>query len=95
MTTKHDVANRFGVALHQVEQVGSKQLFKVRMHSGSYLVSYTTIVGKYIFRENKWHLTGYKYSPTTSKQLTMFKRENPNYVVIAQEITEAYTGEQL
>lgn len=94
MTTKRTVANVFGTALHQVEQIGSKQLYIVRKSSGSYLVSYTTIVGKFIFADdlhnNKWHLTAHKYSVTTSKQMTQFKRLYPNHVVVDAIITESY-----
>lgn len=70
MVTKKDIMTRFDLRESQVSQVGSKQLFIVdTIHNGRLLVSYYTVVGYF---NDKWYLTRYKYSKTTSKQLTQF-----------------------
>lgn len=65
-----------------VEQVGSKQLFIVELEGSTLLLSYWIIVGYLLFDgcmagaglSRTWYLTPYKYSRTTSKQLTQFAR---------------------
>ena len=80
MVTKKDIMVRFNLESSQVEQIQSKQLFKVyvpaktTIESGyikpkTLLLSYYTVIGYF---KDKWYLTRYKYSPTTSKQLTQF-----------------------
>ena len=85
--TKEKVANVFGIPTEHVTQVKSKQLFLASIRGELYVVSYLTIVGKFDRVSNKWLITSYKYSSTTSKQLTLFKRENPNHEVVEGEIT--------
>lgn len=61
-----------------VQQVASKQLFIVQLTNIRILVSYKTIVGKYTYSPDHgyyvWLLSRYKYSSTTSKQLSQFSR---------------------
>ena len=85
--TKEKVATVFGIPTEHVTQVKSKQLFLASIRGELYVVSYLTIVGKFDRVSNKWLITSYKYSSTTSKQLTLFKRENPNHEVVEGEIT--------
>ena len=85
--TKEKVATVFGIPTEHVTQVGSKQLYIASIRAELYVVSYLTIVGKLDRVSNKWLITSHKYSTTTSKQLTGFKRENPNHEVIEREIT--------
>lgn len=65
-----------------ITQIDSKQLFKVYYIKGtlSYtlLISYQTIVGISIDSEQTSHfyITKEKFSCTTSKQLTVFMRDN-------------------
>lgn len=79
--TRKDIANQFGVTMDMVEQVGSKQLFIVKVQNSvdkwSYrsindtiLVSYHTIIG--VQRDGLWYITDKRYSVTTSKQTTQF-----------------------
>lgn len=83
--TKEKVATLFNIPTEHVSQVGSKQLFLATIRGELYIVSYLTIVGKFDRVSNKWLITSHKYSPTTSKQLTLFKREN--HEVVEGEIT--------
>jgi hypothetical protein len=78
--------NRFSLRESQVKQVGSKQLFIVdTCTNGRLLISYSTVVGYF---NDKWYLTRYKYSPTTSKQLTQFANKTKFKVEwIAKQIT--------
>jgi len=85
--TKEKVATVFNIPTKHVTQVKSKQLFLASIQGEIYVVSYLTIVGKFDRVSNKWLITSHKYSPTTSKQLTLFKRENPNHEVVEGEIT--------
>lgn len=85
--TKEKVATVFNIPTEHVTQVGSKQLFLASIRGELYVVSYLTIVGKLDRVSNKWLITSYKYSSPTSKQLTLFKRENPNHEVVEGEIT--------
>lgn len=63
----------------RVEQVNSKQLFKVDLVGGDrVLISYYTIVGRYI--NNQWYLTKEKYSRTTTAQLHSFARQCFNHI---------------
>lgn len=72
MVTKKDIINRYNLKPSQVSQVGSKQLFIVdTIHNGRLLLSYHTVVGYFY---DKWYLTRYKYSSTTSRQLSQFAR---------------------
>lgn len=95
MTTRKDIANQFGLPLNAIEQIGSKQLFKVdcssypnsydsysrKYYSVSLLVSYRTIVGIYHTADSEWKLTSRKYSDTTSRQLSSFSKDhNASYV---------------
>lgn len=63
-----------------VEQVKSMQLFIV---NNNILVSYRTIIGMMDTNEC-WHITNRKYSSSTSRQTTVFKRSN--YHVIVDDI---------
>ena len=85
--TKEKVATVFNIPTKHVTQVKSKQLFLASIQGELYVVSYLTIVGKFDSVSNKWLITSHKYSPTTRKQLTLFKRENPNHEVVEGEIT--------
>lgn len=85
--TKEKVATVFNIPTEHVTQVKSKQLFLASIQGELYVVSYLTIVGKFDRVSNKWLITSHKYISTTSKQLTLFKRENPNHEVIEGEIT--------
>ena len=84
--TKEQVASKYNVPVTNVTQIKSKQMFLCAVQGEIYVVSYLTVVGKFDRISNKWQITDYKYSPTTSKQLTFFKRENPNHVVVSGEI---------
>jgi hypothetical protein len=84
--TKYQVASKYNILLEKVTQVKHQQMFLCAMQGEIYVVSYLTVVGKFDRISNKWQITDYKYSPTTSKQLTLFKRENPNHVVVSGEI---------
>lgn len=69
--------NRFNLKKSQVKQIGSKQLFIVDTKNGRLLLSYYTVVGCFT---DKWYLTRYKYSYTTSKQLTQFANKSTFFV---------------
>ena len=71
MITIKDIQARFSLRKSQVSQIGSKQLFIVDTYNGRLLLSYYTVVGYF---NDKWYLTKYKYSVTTSKQLSQFAR---------------------
>lgn len=68
--TKKHVAEWFKVTLDNVKQVDSKQLFIVQLKTRKVLVSYLTIVGEWV--DGLLIVTLYRYSKTTSKQLTQF-----------------------
>ena len=85
--TKEKVATVFNIPTKHVTQVKSKQLFLASIQGELYVVSYLTIVGKFDRVSNKWLITSHKYSSSTYKQLTGFKRENPNHEVVEGEIT--------
>jgi len=59
-----------------VKQIGSKNLFTATHGKHTVLISYKTIIGIYDSVENIWNITTAKYSLTTSKQITMFRRGN-------------------
>lgn len=75
MITVKDVKYFFNT--QNVSQVKSMQLFIVNYNL---LVSYKTIIGV-IDRNDCWHITNKKYSSTTSKQTTLFKRNNYHVIV--------------
>lgn len=85
MATKKDVMRQFAVESHNVIQIDSKQLFVVYLPTRKVLVSYRTIVGESI--DGVWHLTQYKYSCTTSKQLSQFAR-GKTVIYVAEEIKQ-------
>lgn len=72
MTVKiKDIQLAYNVPANMVKQVKSKQLFIVdTSYLGRILVSYKTTIG--IFHNSIWYITTEKFSPTTSKQTTMF-----------------------
>jgi len=85
MITKTCIQSQFNVSSDRVKQIGNKQLFIVDCpQQGRVLVSYRTIVGKFI--NDTWHLTTQKYSVTTSKQLTMFARSTSFDVIWSDSI---------
>jgi hypothetical protein len=71
MVTKKDIRARFNLRGEvNIKQVSSKQLFIVDCPiNGRLLLSYYTVVGYF---NDRWYLTKYKYSQTTSRQLTQF-----------------------
>lgn len=102
MTTRKDIANQFGLPLNAVEQIGSKQLFKVdcssypnsydsysrKYYSGNLLTSYRTIVGIYHTADSEWKLTSKKYSVTTTRQLSDFSKTHKVCRVTEEEFNE-------
>lgn len=60
-----------------VEQVKSMQLFIV---NNNILVSYRTIIGV-LDNNDCWHITNKKYSSSTSRQTSVFKRANYHVMV--------------
>lgn len=69
--TIKDIMLSFNVSRDKVKQFNSCQLFIVdTSYLGRILVSYTTTIG--VFHESLWYITTQKFSPTTSKQTTMF-----------------------
>ena len=72
MTIKiKDIQLAYNVPANMVKQVKSRQLFIVdTSYLGRLLISYKTTIG--IFHNSIWYLTTEKFSPTTSKQTTMF-----------------------
>lgn len=75
MITLKDVKYFFNC--DNVSQVRSMQLFIVNYNL---LVSYKTIIGV-LDKNDCWHITNRKYSSTTSKQTTIFKRSNYHVIV--------------
>ena len=71
--TIKDICNTFKVSSDKVRQVNSMQLFIVDTCHGRKLVSYKTIVGRFV--NNTWEFTNKKYDQTTSRQLSIFKRK--------------------
>ena len=75
--SRQDIAIQFNCDLADVEQVKNQNLYIVK---GVTLVSYRTIVGKFMLDDAlsryTWILTKCKYSSTTSKQLSQFAREH-------------------
>jgi len=85
--TRKQVADKFNVNITDVEQVKSQQLFIIIKPDSMLLVSYLTIVGKYI--NGVWYLTKQKYSVSTSRQMSTFARtHNVKYVNDINNITE-------
>lgn len=77
--TIKDIEKAFSTT--RVEQIAGKQLFKVDLVGGDrVLISYYTIVGKYI--DNQWNLTKEKFNLTTTRQLNSFANHciNPIWV---------------
>lgn len=72
MTIKiKDIQLDYNVPANMVRQVKSMQLFIVdTSYLGRILVSYKTTIG--VFHNSIWYITTEKFSPTTSKQTTMF-----------------------
>jgi hypothetical protein len=72
MTIKiKDIQLAYNVPANRVKQIKSMQLFIVETsYLGRLLVSYKTTIG--VFHNSIWYLTSEKFSPTTSKQTTMF-----------------------
>ena len=68
--TRKVVANTFGIQPHAVRQICSMQLFIIDIPAGRVLVSYKTIVGRFI--DNAWRITTQFYSITTSQQINRF-----------------------
>lgn len=86
--TRQDLANSLNIDVKYVEQIDSKQLFRVRRALRIELYSYYTLVG-HTDNNGGWLLTTTKYSPTTSKQLTQFAnavRRNGYDVKYSEEI---------
>jgi hypothetical protein len=69
--TRQDLANSLNIDVKYVEQIDSKQLFRVRRPLRIELYSYYTLVG-HTDNNGGWLLTTIKYSPTTSKQLSQY-----------------------
>ena len=102
MTTRKDIANQFGLPLNAIEQIGSKQLFKVdcssypnsydsysrKYYSVSLLVSYRTIVCIYSTADSEWKLTSQTYSRTTTRQLSDFSKTHNACRVTEEEFNE-------
>lgn len=75
MITVKDVKYFFNT--QNVEQVKSMQLFII---NDNLLVSYKTIIGV-LGNNDCWHITNKKYSSTTNKQTSIFKRSNYHVIV--------------
>lgn len=75
MITVKDVKYFFNT--QNVDQVKSMQLFII---NDNLLVSYKTIIGV-LGNNDCWHITNKKYSSTTSKQTSIFKRSNYHVIV--------------
>jgi len=75
MVTKKDLMYKFNT--QNVDQVASMQLFIV---NSNLLVSYKTIVGV-LGVDDCWHITKNKYSPTTTRQINRFKKQNYHVLV--------------
>lgn len=71
-----------------VDQVRSMQLFIV---NNNLLVSYKTIIGV-LDKNDCWNITNKKYSSTTSKQTTVFKRSNYHVIVDDNIIDDMITN---
>jgi hypothetical protein len=69
--TRQNLANSLNIDVKYVEQIDSKQLFRVRRALRIELYSYYTLVG-HTDNNGGWLLTTTKYSPTTSKQLSQY-----------------------
>jgi hypothetical protein len=67
-----------------VEQVKSMQLFIV---NNNILVSYKTVIG-ILDNNDCWYITNRKYSKTTSRQITVFKRSN-YHVIVDDEVIDS------
>jgi len=80
--TIKDIKHFFSLA--DVEQVKSMQLFIV---NNNILVSYRTIIG-ILDNNDCWHITNKKYSSSTSKQITIFKRSN-YHVIVDDEVVDS------
>ena len=74
MTIKiKDIQLAYNVPANMIKQIGYRQLFIVdTSYLGRILVSYKTTIG--VFHNSVWYLTTEKFSPTTSKQTTMFAK---------------------
>lgn len=70
-TLKERIQYIYGVTAKDIEQEQSQNLFVVTMKGKRYLISYTTIIGVEL---DKWHFTTERYSSTTSRQLSGFKK---------------------
>lgn len=70
--TIKDIMNNFTVKRDKVKQVKSQQLFIVDLIGGRVLISYYTVVG--IFHNSIWYIDERKYSVTTTKQVSQFRR---------------------
>ena len=89
MITKQDIARQFNIAINNVKQIDSKQLFIVNDYSSldsthsnkRYLVSYQTIIGIYDFNNCTWYVTKEKFSVTTSRQTSQFINSIHNPVI--------------
>lgn len=78
--TIKDIMIGFNVKRDKVKQFNSCQLFIVDTnYLGRILVSYKTTIG--VFHNLTWYITKEKFSPTTSKQITIFSRATPFEVV--------------
>ena len=75
MITKKDVKYKFNT--QNVSQVCSMHLFVVNYNL---LVSYKTIIGV-LDNNDCWHITNRRYSITTSRQTSIFKRSNYHVIV--------------
>ena len=86
MITTRDIKTLFNS--DNVDQIASMQLFIVNYNL---LVSYKTIIGV-IDRNDCWHITSRKYSKPTSKQTTVFKRNN-YHVIVDDNIIDSMQAE--
>ena len=85
--TRKNLADRLGIEPKYIEQIGSKQLFRVRRALRIELYSYYTLVG-HTDMSGVWILTTIKYSPTTSKQLSQFanRLRQSGFIITYQEV---------
>ena len=88
MTTLTDIKKMY--PKEEVDQFQSMQLFIVYTDNYSLLLSYTTIVGFRLYKDDLWLITTKKYSPTTSKQLNKFCYTDSNFTRVDEVELQKY-----
>ena len=83
--TKRDIEQAFPLATN-IKQIGQKQLFLFELSARAVLCSYRTIVA--VKEHDKWQVTPYKYTRTTSKQITQFMSRRDSVTVSEAEWLE-------